>query len=372
MDTADVRWMRHALDLARRRLGEVAPNPAVGCVIVKGTTPLGRGMTGRGGRPHAEAVALDDARTRWGDAATGGATAYVTLEPCAHHGKTPPCADALAEAGIARVVCPIEDPDPRVSGRGFARLRSAGIELDIGCLAAEAARVNAGFLSRVVDGRPWVMLKMAATLDGRIATRTGESRWITGPEARARVHLMRARSDGVLVGAGTARADDPSLDVRLPGAWSQPARIVADGSLSLPLTGRLVATAGAHPVHVLHRAAAPEDRKTALREAGVDLVETHDEGEGLLDMNHALRQLAERGLTRLLCEGGGRMAAALLRADLVDEMTVFTAGKVIGGDGLPVVQGFGLSDLAEARGFTRISVSPVGQDIMSVWSRPRT
>ncbi|MEM7239889.1 MAG: bifunctional diaminohydroxyphosphoribosylaminopyrimidine deaminase/5-amino-6-(5-phosphoribosylamino)uracil reductase RibD [Pseudomonadota bacterium] len=367
MDTADARWMRHALDLARRRLGDVSPNPAVGCVIVGDQKVLGRGATAIGGRPHAEVIALSEAERLWGPAATRGATAYVTLEPCAHHGQTPPCADALVAAGIARVVCPLEDPDPRVSGRGFARLIRAGIDVDIGCLAADAEAVNAGFLMRQRAGRPWVTLKMATTLDGRIATRTGESRWITGPDARARVHLMRARSDGVLIGAGTARIDDPRLDIRLPGTWRNPDRIVADGSLSLPLTGHLVAGAGASPVTVLHRAGAPDDRKTALASAGVKLIEVGDEGEGLLDMADALGKLAVQGMTRLLCEGGGRMAAALLRADLVDEIVLFTAGKIIGGDGLPVVQGFGLLDLADATMFHRASVAPIGDDTMSTW-----
>ncbi len=218
----DPRHMAHALGLARRGLGRVWPNPAVGCVLVKGSRVLGRGFTQPGGRPHAETVALAAA----GEGARG-ATAYVTLEPCAHHGRTPPCAGALAAAGVARVVTAIEDPDPRVSGRGHAMLRAAGIAVTEGVLAEEARALQRGFLSRVVRGRPMVTLKLAASLDGRIATAAGESRWITGPGARARVHAMRAMHDAVMVGAGTARADDPMLTVRGLGVDHQPVRVVA-------------------------------------------------------------------------------------------------------------------------------------------------
>ena len=210
----DARWMHMALTLAARSLGRVAPNPAVGAVLVQGGRVLGRGATADGGRPHAEAVALDQARARYGRQALTGATAYVTLEPCAHHGQTPPCAEALAAAGIARLVCPLEDPDRRVSGRGFAALAAAGIAVETGLMAAEARRLNAGFLSVVERRRPHLTLKLAATLDGRIATAAGESRWITGAPARTRAHLLRAQTDAVLIAAGTARADDPPRDGR--------------------------------------------------------------------------------------------------------------------------------------------------------------
>ncbi|TFG89253.1 MAG: bifunctional diaminohydroxyphosphoribosylaminopyrimidine deaminase/5-amino-6-(5-phosphoribosylamino)uracil reductase RibD, partial [Hyphomicrobiales bacterium] len=257
--------MRMALTLAARSLGRVAPNPAVGAVLVRDGRVLGRGATADGGRPHAEAVALEQARERFGAGALRAATAYVTLEPCAHHGHTPPCSDALIEAGIARLVCPLEDPDARVSGRGFAALATAGVVVETGLMAAEARRLNAGFLSCVERRRPHLTLKLATTLDGRIATRQGESRWITGSRARTWVHLMRAQADAVLIGAGTARADDPMLDVRgLGPRVVQPVRIVADGGLSLPLTGRLVASAGEIPVRVLHRPGAPAERRAAL------------------------------------------------------------------------------------------------------------
>lgn len=367
---ADIRWMRLALSLAARSLGRVAPNPAVGAVIVGNGMLLGRGATAPGGRPHAEGLALTQARELYGPDALKGATAYVSLEPCAHHGRTPPCAEALIEAGIARVVSPIEDPDPRVRGRGFAALRDAGVAVETGPLADEARRLNAGFLSIHERHRPHVTLKLAATLDGRIATRSGESRWITGPEARRRVHLMRARADAVLIGAGTARADDPMLDVRDFGAdISQPVRVIADGSLSLPPGGRLATTARKVPVRALHRSDAPADRRTALQKIGVVTVETPADAAGLLDLTAALTGLAEAGITRVLCEGGGRLAAGLLTAGLADEVVVFTAGRAIGADGLPAVAALRLDQLADAPDFALVREEQVGPDIMTVWHR---
>ena len=368
---ADVRWMRVALTLAARSVGRVAPNPAVGAVIVRDGRLIGRGATGDGGRPHAEMVALAQARERYGADALAGATAYVTLEPCNHHGRTPPCAEALIAAGIARVVSPMQDPDPRVSGRGFAALSSAGVTVDIGLMAEEARRLNAGFLSCVERRRPHLTLKLATTLDGRIATRTGESRWITGPEARARVHLMRARADAVLIGAETARSDDPMLDVRGLGTRvSQPMRMVADGRLTLPIDGRLATTARDIPVMLLHRGDAAEERRDALMERGVATLEVAADAEGLLDLADALGKLAQFGVTRILCEGGGRLAASLVSARLVDEIVLFTAGKAIGADGRPGVGPFGLERLDFAPVFPLENVETVGDDVMSVWRRP--
>ena len=362
--------MRLALSLAARSLGRVAPNPAVGAVIVRDERVLGRGATAPGGRPHAEGLALTQARELYGPRALKGATAYVSLEPCAHHGRTPPCAEALIEAGIARVVSPIEDPDPRVRGRGFAALKNAGVAVETGLLVDEAHRLNAGFLSIHERHRPHVTLKLAATLDGRIATRSGESRWITGPEARRRVHLMRARADAVLIGAGTARADDPMLDVRDFGAdVSQPVRVVADGSLSLPPEGRLATTARKVPVRALHRADAPAERRAVLEHLGVATVETPANDTGLLDLAAALNGLAKAGITRVLCEGGGRLAAGLLAAGLADEVVVFIAGRAIGGDGLPAIAALGLDHLADAPNFVLAHKEQVGQDIMTVWHR---
>ena len=357
----DVRWMRGALSLARRRLGQTWPNPAVGCIIVRDGRVLGRGSTGVGGRPHAETQALDVACD------VTGATAYVTLEPCAHHGKTPPCTQALIDAGVKRVVCAVGDPDPRVAGKGFDVLRSAGLAVEIGLMESEAKALNAGFLSRIQRDRPWVTLKLATTLDGRIATRTGESRWITGSQARRRVHLMRAQSDAVLIGAGTARTDDPMLDVRGLGLPDRkPVRIVTDGALSLPLTGRLAVTAHSHPLWVLHRTGADPKRVEAMAGIGAETLGVEDEN-GTLLMANALEILAKKGLTRLMVEGGGRIAASLLSGGLVDEIALFTAGKAFGNDGTPAVQGFGLDSLADAPGFELIGVEPIGGDSLSWW-----
>ena len=269
---------------------------------------VGRGRTGAGGRPHAETVALAQAGPR-----ARGATAYVTLEPCAHTGGTPPCAAALAAAGVARVVVAIEDPDPRVNGRGVETLRDAGIAVEVGCLAAEAVAMNRGFLSRLATGRPMLTLKLAASLDGRIATGTGESRWITGPRARAEVHLMRAQSDAVLVGAGTVRSDDPRLNVRDLGLDDvHPVRVVVSGALSLPRDGNLGRTAREAPLWICHDPDADPARREAWTELGAELIEIPDQPDGQLDLSAMMQRLGERGLTRVLCEGGGRLAAALI------------------------------------------------------------
>lgn len=365
----DARWMRVALALARRGLGRTWPNPAVGALIVRDGRVLGRGATAPGGRPHAETIALEQARTRWGAAMLQGATAYVSLEPCAHYGRTPPCADALAASGITRLVCAMVDPDPRVAGRGITILESAGIAVRTDVLAGEARRLNAGFLSRIETGRPQITLKLATTLDGRIATRTGESRWITGREARRRVHLMRADHDAVMIGAGTARIDDPRLDVRDLGlADRRPVRIVADGSLSLPLDGRLAQTASEHPLWLLHREDADDAHAKKFAEMGAELVPAPSEADGTLAMTAAMQALGQRGLTRIFCEGGGRLAGSLLAAGLVDRVALFTAGRAIGSDGVPAVGAFGLEKLGEAPSFSLDHVERIGVDTLSWWS----
>ncbi len=357
--------MKVALGLARRGLGSVAPNPAVGCVLVREGRVVGRGWTQPGGRPHAEAEALG----RAGKAARG-ATAYVSLEPCAHHGETPPCADALAGAGIARVVVAVEDRDPQVRGRGLARLRDAGAEVVCGVCEDEAAALNAGFFLRVGEGRPLIALKTATTLDGRIATRGGESRWITGEAARARAHGLRASHDAVMVGIGTALADDPMLDCRLPGlARRSPLRIVVDSRARLPLTSRLVKTAGEPPTWLVTLPGAAAKRRAAYDEAGVEVIEVEADGGGNLDLAAAARTLGDRGLTRVLVEGGGRLAAGLLRARLVDRLLWFRAPRLIGGDGLPAVVAFGVDALAEAPSYRRVSVAEVGDDLMETYVR---
>jgi diaminohydroxyphosphoribosylaminopyrimidine deaminase/5-amino-6-(5-phosphoribosylamino)uracil reductase len=359
----DERFMAAALTLAGRSLGTVWPNPAVGCLIVQGGRIAGRGFTQPGGRPHAETIALAAA----GPAARG-ATAYITLEPCAHHGQTPPCADALVAAGVARVVSALEDPDPRVAGRGFARLRAAGVRVETGVMASAAGALNLGFLTRLARGRPMVTLKLAVTLDGRIATARGESRWITGPEARRLAHLMRAQHDAILVGAGTVRADDPLLDVRDIGmADRAPVRVVADGSLSLPLTSRLARTAARQPLWIFHAGGADAGRAAALRACGAVLIPCPAGAEGRLDTSAMLGLLAERGLTRLLCEGGGRLAGSLLAARVVDRLVTAVAGLVIGGDGTAGVGALGLARLADAPRFRLVGQRQAGADLFTFW-----
>lgn len=354
--------MAHALRLAARGLGATWPNPSVGCVIVKDGQVLGRGWTQPGGRPHAERVALAQA-----GAGAAGATAYVTLEPCSHHGKTPPCADALIGAGIARVVTALTDPDPRVSGQGHARLRAAGIVVTEGVLAAEARRLTAGFLKRITEGLPHLTLKLATTLDGRIATASGESRWITGPEARAHVHLLRLTHDAVLVGSGTARADDPELTVRGLGQTRQPLRIVLDSALSHSPASRLGQTARQHPVWLLHSAKAPADARKQWEATGARLIECSAE-MGQLGLTAAFRTLAAEGLTRVLCEGGGRLAAHLINAGLVDDLALYQAGCLIGADGTPALGPLGLTQLADAKRPRLAQSRRLGADLFSLWS----
>jgi diaminohydroxyphosphoribosylaminopyrimidine deaminase / 5-amino-6-(5-phosphoribosylamino)uracil reductase len=358
--------MRAALALARRGLGRTWPNPSVGTVIVRQGAVVGRGWTQPGGRPHAEVEALARA-----GASAKGATAYVTLEPCSHHGRTPPCAEALIKAGIARAVIALEDPDPRVSGRGTAALAAAGIAVQGGVLEPEAREINAGFLMRIARQRPLVTLKAATTLDGRIATRTGDSRWITGPQARARGHLLRATHDAVMVGIGTASMDDPQLTSRLPGLEDRaPLRLVVDGRLRLPFTSHLVRQAKQAPTWVIAAEGADEQRRRALVDCGVEvLLVPRDPGGEYPALDEALRVLGRRGLTRVLVEGGGHLTAALLRADLVDRIVWFRAGAMIGGDGVPVAVAFGIDQLDQAPRFARRAVEPCGDDIVETWAR---
>ncbi len=363
--TGDTAGMAAALGLARRGLGLTWPNPSVGCVVLDAEGHVaGRARTADSGRPHAETQALTQAGAR----ARGG-TAYVTLEPCAHIGKTPPCADALAAAGIARAVVAIEDPDPRTAGQGLARLRAAGIEVTLGPGRAEAAEITAGFLTRVLKGRPLFELKAAMTLDGRIAAHTGASKWITGEAARARGHLMRAQADAVLCGIGTAIADDPQLDVRLPGLTGRrPVRIVADARLRLPLTSKLARSATQQPLWLLARADADKGRATAFRDLGAEIIEVPVLPTGELDLAAAALELGARGLTRVLVEGGGRIAGALIRAGLVDRIHAFRAGLVMGGDGLPAVAAMGVEGPDVAPRFALSHIASVGADVLESWA----
>ena len=356
----DARFMALALSLGRRGMGRVWPNPAVGCVIVKDGQIVGRGWTADGGRPHAEPRALAQAGV-----AAQGATAYVTLEPCAHHGQTPPCADALIAAGVARVVIAADDPDTRVAGRGIALLRDAGIAVDSGVCAAEAVRDHAGFLLRVTQGRPFVSLKLAGTLDGRIATATGESQWITGPEARRAVHMMRARHDAVMVGAGTVRADDPSLTVRGMGIERQPVRVVVSRAMKIAASGQLAQSARDVPVWLCH---GPEADVTDWTAKGAVSLPC-DIASGQVAPHALMHALAEQGITRVFCEGGGMLAASLLTAGMVDQLVVYTGGAAIGAEGTPMLAAMGIDRLDNAPRFALDQVKPIGGDICHIWRR---
>ena len=353
--------MAHALSLGTRGLGRTWPNPAVGCVIVQGTRIVGRGWTQPGGRPHAEVMAL-----RQAGKAARGATAYVTLEPCAHHGQTGPCADALIAAGIARVVTAIADPDPRVAGKGHALLRAAGIDVTENILSSEARSVNSGFLKRVTQGLPCVTLKLATTLDGRIATSTGVSRWITSPRSRRLVHSLRLSHDAVLIGAGTARADDPDLTVRDIGAAHQPIRIVIDARLSLNPQSRLGQSAKASPVWLCYTDDAPPDAREAWQDTGATLIKCNASATQV-DLTDALHRLATIGLTRIFCEGGASLAASLITALLVDDLITFTAGKLIGASGLAALGPLSDAPLKDLPTLTLLETHQIGPDTMSHW-----
>ncbi len=352
--------MTAALGVARRGLGRVWPNPAVGCVIVRDGRVAARGWTREGGRPHAETEAL----RRAGDLAAGS-TAYVTLEPCAHHGETPPCCEALARAGVARTVIACLDPDPRVDGAGAGALRDAGVVVDVGVGADAARELNAGYFLRATEGRPLVTLKLAGSVDGRIATRTGHSRWITGEAARAQAHALRARHDAVLVGGGTVIADDPRLTCRLPGLEGRsPIRIVVDGRLSFPLTAHVAASALTVPTWVITLPGADAGRREALADSGVEIVEVAPDSAGRPDLRQAMKGLGSLGLTRILVEGGGRIAGALVRGGLVDRVVWFRAPSLLGGDGTPAIAGFGVETVADAPALRRVESTVVGDDVM--------
>jgi diaminohydroxyphosphoribosylaminopyrimidine deaminase/5-amino-6-(5-phosphoribosylamino)uracil reductase len=353
----DARWMRRAVALAERALGRTSPNPAVGAVLVRGGRVVGEGWTRPVGGPHAEVVALRRAGTR-----ARGATLYVTLEPCSHHGRTPPCAAAVIAAGVARVVVAVGDPNPRVRGRGFRALARAGVDVTTGVLAAEAGTVSTWFRHCIVRRRPFVLLKLAASLDGRIATSTGQSRWISGPAARRWVHELRNRMDAVMVGSGTVLADDPALTCRIRGG-RDPLRVVVDGGLRTPTRSRLVRQPSAARTIVATTPRAPAGRKRALERAGADVIVVPGRG-ARVDLAALLGLLAERGVVSVLVEGGGDLAAALLRARLVDRVAVVTAPMFLGGDGRPMLGALALGGIAGAPRLVRGSVTQLGPDLL--------
>lgn len=354
--------MRRALAQARRAEGTTFPNPTVGAVVVRGGRVLGSGFTRPPGGAHAEVVALAAARRRHGARALRGASLAVTLEPCPHQGRTGPCTEAILEAGIARVWIGVRDPSPWVGGGGARRLRAAGVEVVLGVLAEECAHQHRGFLTVQALGRPWVELKLAATLDGRIATALGQSRWITGEKARARVDALRARSDAVLVGSTTALVDDPELGVRTGARRGrQPVRVVVDSRLRLPPAARLLRVAPPGAAWVLCGTGPPAARARRLEAAGARLLPVRRRGKHL-SLPAAFARLAREGLTTVLVEGGGELAAALLREGLVDEVHWFVAPRLLGGDARPALGPLRLRRLDHATLLERSEVRRLGRD----------
>ena len=364
----DFEFMDAALGLAARGLGRTWPNPAVGCVVVNENGSLGpqlvsRGWTQPSGRPHAEAMALKSA----GELARG-ATVYVTLEPCCFVGKSPACTDSLIAAGIARVVVATRDPDPRVAGKGIEALHAAGISVDEGCRALEASALNIGQFTRILKNRPAVTLKIASTLDARTATLDGESQWITGSSARDFGHLLRANHDAILIGITTALTDNPALTCRLPGLGDRsPVRIVADSRLRLSLTSQLAETAAQVPTWILTGHGADPARADAFRATGIELIEVPGGVGESLDLKAALQIMGDRGLTRVLAEGGARLASGLLSADVVDRLVWMRAPAILGSDGLGAIAGLGIDKLSDMKRFSRTAVRRAGSDLVEFY-----
>jgi diaminohydroxyphosphoribosylaminopyrimidine deaminase / 5-amino-6-(5-phosphoribosylamino)uracil reductase len=364
---ADRRFMELALTLGRRGQGRTWPNPAVGAVVVKDGGVVGRGWTQPGGRPHAEPEAL----RRAGEAARG-ATLYVTLEPCSHIGKSPPCADAIIAAGIARVVSAIEDPNPEVAGQGHARLRAAGITVEIGLGALEAAHDHAGHFRRVRDKRPHVILKLAVSSDDKIGAAGHKPVAISGEAARARVHLLRTQCDAILVGIGTVLADDPLLTCRLPGMEAQsPVRVVLDRSLRIPGTSRLVHSARETPLWVMtsNLSEAPAAMKLGAAGAHVIRVATTTTPPPGLDLAAVLHAVSEKGITRLLVEGGARVASSFVAASLVDEVWLLRGPDAVGTDGIAALDALPLTAITQSPAFKRSASETLQKDTLTIYER---
>jgi diaminohydroxyphosphoribosylaminopyrimidine deaminase/5-amino-6-(5-phosphoribosylamino)uracil reductase len=358
IDPAQAMWMRRALDLAERGRGYVEPNPLVGAVLVKGGHVVGEGWHERFGQAHAETNAL----ARAGEAARG-ATCYVTLEPCCHAGKTPPCTDALIRAGVASVVAALEDPFPQVAGQGAQRLRAAGIPVDIGLCEREARRQNAPYLQLLRSGRPYVHAKWAMTLDGKIATRSGDSKWISNEASRRRAHEMRGRMDAIVIGIGTVLADDPLLSAR-PAGPRTATRVVLDSRARLPLTSRIAQTARLIPTLLVTASVMPEDKALPLRSAGCRVLQVAEDERGRLDLRRVLAHLGQQSCTNLLVEGGAGVLGSFLDAGAIDEVHVFIAPRLIGGAEAKVtIAGRGAERIAEGLGLTDTTVEWIEEDL---------
>jgi diaminohydroxyphosphoribosylaminopyrimidine deaminase / 5-amino-6-(5-phosphoribosylamino)uracil reductase len=364
-DEADRRFMQLALTLGRRGLGRTWPNPAVGAVVVKDGVIVGRGWTQPGGRPHGEPVALNRA-----DGEARGATLYVTLEPCSHFGKSPPCADAIIAAGIARVVAAVEDPNPEVAGQGHAKLRAAGIAVDVGLFAQEAAHDHAGHFRRVRDKRPHVILKLAVSADDKIGAAGGKPIAITGEAARTRVHLLRTRCDAILVGIGTVLADDPLLTCRLPGMERRsPVRVVLDNSLRIPAGSRLVHTARETPLWVMASELADAPAAARLGAAGAQVMRVAPkQGQGL-DLPAVLRALSDKGITRLMVEGGSRVASSFVAAGLVDEVWLLRGEQAVGADGIAALDALPLTAITQSPAFRVRASDMLDKDTLTIYER---
>ena len=361
----DLRWMEAALNLGSRSLGLAAPNPAVGAILVKDRAIVGRGVTAPGGRPHAERIAIDQAR-----AAARGATLYVTLEPCSHFGVSPPCVDAVIAAGVARVVSAMEDPNPLVGGQGHARLKAAGIAVSVGARAAQARRDHLGHILKVTAGRPCVTLKLAETADGFASGGSNDARLrITGPIADLRVQIMRSTHEAIMVGIETALADDPALTVRLPGVDRKPLRVVFDTRLRLPERSRLAATAADIPTLVLDGTAAPDEAARRLEGLGVMIERVPADADGRVDLHQALRTLAARGITRVFSEGGPKVAARLIALKLADAIALITADKPLGRPGVAALDAEARAALLDDTSYRRVETFAYGPDTMRLWER---
>jgi diaminohydroxyphosphoribosylaminopyrimidine deaminase/5-amino-6-(5-phosphoribosylamino)uracil reductase len=362
---ADQRFMQLALALGRRGQGRTWPNPAVGAVVVKDGVIVGRGWTQPGGRPHAEPEALG----RAGESARG-ATLYVTLEPCSHLGKSPSCADVVIAAGIARVVSAVEDPNPEVAGKGHARLRAAGIAVDIGLCGAEAAHDHAGHFRRISDKRPHVILKLAVSTDDKIGAAGGKPAAITGDVAKSHVHLLRAQCDAILVGIGTVRADDPLLTCRLPGMEVRsPVRVVLDRALRLSGASRLVHSARRTPLWVVTSELAEASAATKLGAAGAQVIRVRPSTGSGLDLAAVLHALADWGITRLMVEGGAKVAWSFVSADLVDEIWLLRGSQAIGADGIAALDALPLTAITQSPRFSARATENLGSDTLTIYGR---
>ncbi len=365
---ADPAFMAAAIAYGRRGLGIAAPNPAVGCVIVHDGVIVGRGATQAGGRPHAETEAIREAGER-----ARGAALYVSLEPCSHHGRTPPCADAIIRAGLFRVVSAIEDPDRRVAGRGHAMLVGAGVDLRVGVGASAAQRLTLGHILRVTEGRPMVTLKLAETSDGYAAGGEHDPRlMITGQASNGAVQMMRALHDAIMIGVGTALVDDPLLTIRAPGMKERrPLRIVLDTHLRLPVTSRLAVTATDYQTLVLTRSDAPADARRALEARGIEILDIERGADGRIDLRRALEALGQRGVTRVFSEGGPAVAAALIVRGLADEVVMFTSAKPLARDGVAALDGPARASLADPLRYRLLTGGQAGFDRYSHFERVR-